>query len=292
MSDAWNEIEAIEREVYHRFVDGEKKGGLISTGFHVGLPEMSTRKEGAAQPEYSISYILKGEGSFRDSEGKTYRFKPGSVVQRYPEREYGIHREEAFDHVEFFMIIPDSLFESFASTGIIRMEPSVFDAGIDLGFVKRLLSFVGMFRNSSDGETRSVLMDTIPLIIDSFRREALLDRDTGETSLIDRACEMLSGNLGEKLKLEEVAQELGLSYESFRKKFREYKDISPAQFRIQKRLEYAMELLIEDRMQIKEIAFELGYANTAAFAKIFQKGTGQAPAVFRSEYRKRVERNL
>ncbi len=281
----------LQREVHHRFVENASQRELISAGFHVGLPELQSRKRNATQPDYSISYILSGEGVFEDEKGKTYEFHPGCVVQRYPGSKYSIHRFESVAHSEFFIVLPRSLYLSFASTGIIQDDYSVFDAGADPVFKSRLSQFVRDFRNSSDGELRVALLETISLIVDCFKRDRSREADSQETLLIDKACQMLSENPGSNLKLETIAQSLGISYESFRKKFRQRKNISPAQFRIQKRLEYAMTLLIEDKAPIKEIAFELGYANSANFNKLFQKATGQSPAAFRTQHRQRIERN-
>ena len=291
MSSYHASIRNIKREIHHRFVEGDPSSELISTGFHMGLPELQNRKAGAIQPEYSISYILQGEGEFTDDQGNLFSFSPGCIVQRYPSICYGIHRPESFTHVEFFIILPRSLFESFQKTGVIQNQHSVFDAGIDSVFINKLSTFVHQFETSTNSEARFILMETIGLIIDCFKRDRSLFHDTEDKRLIEQACLLLSDGFQEKLKLETVADELGLTYESFRKKFRQRKKISPAQYRIQKRLEKAMALLIEDRMPIKEIAFNLGYSNAANFAKIFQKITSQPPAKFRSEHRKRIERN-
>ncbi|MDE0767236.1 MAG: AraC family transcriptional regulator [Opitutaceae bacterium] len=281
----------IEREIHHRFIETDPANELISTGFHMGLPELQTRKVDATQPEYSISYILQGEGEFTDNHDNVFPFSPGCIVQRYPGMPYSIHRPKSFTHLEFFLILPRSLFESFTKTGIIQNQYSVFDAGIDSVFINKLSTFVHQFTTSTNNDTRFILMETIALIIDCFKRDRSLLHDSEDRRLIEQACLLLSDGFEEKLKLEAVADKLGLSYESFRKKFRAYKNISPAQYRIQKRIEQAMTLLIEDSIPIKEIAFNLGYSNVANFAKVFQKATGAPPATFRSEHRKRIERN-
>lgn len=292
MREIIRRLDEIEREVHHRFVSSSTGEDLLSTGFHVGLPELLTRKMNAAQGAYSLSYVLRGEGEFRDDKGKRFTFAPGSVVQRYPNRRYSIHRFESFEHLEFFMIPPQSLYASFLETGIAQSEPSVFKVGLDAVFLKRLLSYVHDFKTYTRNETRHLLLDTIPLILEFYRRERLMQRSQAEDDLIERASYLLGDELDQSLNLESIAESLGLSYESFRKKFRKAKNTSPAQFRTQKRLECAMSLLIEDAIPIKQIAYELGYANPSSFTKRFQTATGQSPATFRDAHRKRMERNL
>lgn len=285
-------LDRIQREVHHRMVKRDGGRGLISTGFHMGLPELQLKKRAATQAEYSISYIMRGRGWFSDSLGKRYDFAPGSVVQRYPNRKYDVFRDDAFPHLEFFLILPKPLYEGFLATGLTVVQPSVFNAGIDVLFVNRLLDFVQRFRSSSSNEVRSILMETLPLVIEFYNRDRSLERDSKDKENIERACQLLGSDFGSKISLESIAHEIGLSYESFRKKFREHKEISPSQYRIHKKQERAMELLIEDRLSIKEIAHELGYENPANFSRLFQKATGYPPGSFRAEHRSRSERNL
>jgi AraC-like DNA-binding protein len=83
-----------------------------------------------------------------------------------------------------------------------------------------------------------------------------------------------------------------MSYESFRKKFREHLDTSPTQYRTQKRLEHAVNLLIEGRVTIKEVAFEIGYSDVGNFSKQFHAWMGQTPGQFRKSNRSRLDRNI
>ncbi len=283
---------SIEREVYHRKVDGKNAIELISTGFHVGLPELRVSRRDVKQPEYSISYIIKGEGEFADSDGKVYRFRPGHVIQRYPNRNYSIHRDEAFEHAEFFIIIPKSIFRSFRDTGVIQEIKSVFDVGLDPVFLKKLDEFVYQFRTSNSRDIRILTMETIQILIDFFKRDRVRRQDSSDKRKIEKACLLLGQELGEKIQLEKIAEQVGMSYESFRKKFREYRGSSPTQYRTQKRFEHAAHLLIEDRVGIKEIAYDVGYADVGNFSKQFQKWIGQTPGQFRKLNRLRLDRNI
>jgi len=51
------------------------------------------------------------------------------------------------------------------------------------------------------------------------------------------------------------------------------------------RMEYAVELLLSDTCDIKEIAFRVGYSHPSYFARIFKRNFGVTPSVFREQHR-------
>ena len=84
---------------------------------------------------------------------------------------------------------------------------------------------------------------------------------------------------------EEIAIKLCLSYSSFRKTFKEYTGFSPAKFINDVRMRKAKELLTNTSMNIKEVAYSVGYNNHDYFFTAFRHTTGQTPA----EYRKMTQ---
>ena len=59
--------------------------------------------------------------------------------------------------------------------------------------------------------------------------------------------------------------------------------ISPHNYVIQKRMDIAKTYLIDKNKSIKEIAVDLGFADTYAFSKQFRKCVGLSPSEFRKE---------
>jgi AraC-like DNA-binding protein len=74
---------------------------------------------------------------------------------------------------------------------------------------------------------------------------------------------------------------MGLSYERFRKIFRQRQGLSPGDYRIRRRIDQAKALITQHRLSNKEIAYALGYADPFTFSKQFKQVVGMSPAVFR-----------
>ena len=80
---------------------------------------------------------------------------------------------------------------------------------------------------------------------------------------------------------EEIAAQLGVGYSWFRRSFKDYTGISPAQYQIQLRLIRAKELLSRTSLNISEIAYKLHFENGGQFATFFKKREGLTPKEYR-----------
>lgn len=75
-----------------------------------------------------------------------------------------------------------------------------------------------------------------------------------------------------------AARAAGLSYESFRKKFRALFGESPQAWSNRRTIERARKLIYEERLGNKEIADRLGFCDEFHFSKRFRQVTGQTPS--------------
>lgn len=81
--------------------------------------------------------------------------------------------------------------------------------------------------------------------------------------------------------LADAAKAAALSQRQFRRRFHAETGIGWQQFLHQARMLRAMELLARPGATITEIVFEVGFNSPSAFAKSFQRFTGQLPSQFR-----------
>jgi AraC-like DNA-binding protein len=103
---------------------------------------------------------------------------------------------------------------------------------------------------------------------------------------VRRAVAAVERDLADPAPLPAVARELGLSYEAFRKRFREWVGVSPGQHRMERRIEWASRLLLEGEAPLKDIARRVGFCDEFDFSRRFKRVTGVAP----SRYRRRALR--
>ena len=103
-------------------------------------------------------------------------------------------------------------------------------------------------------------------------------------SLIEPAVHHISENYRKKeIKVEELAALCGISRKYFTKLFSTYYDLTPKQYIINLKLDYARKLLIaEPQMSIMQISEACLFSNVYYFSRLFSEHVGQSP----SEYRK------
>jgi AraC-like DNA-binding protein len=103
--------------------------------------------------------------------------------------------------------------------------------------------------------------------------------------MINRARLRIREALESNLTIQQVAQELGISYSNFRKLFKEYTGVAPSMYQQELRLQRAKEMLSTTNMSIKEIAYRLNFESPDYFSSKFKIKTGIKPSDFRSETR-------
>jgi AraC-like DNA-binding protein len=90
-------------------------------------------------------------------------------------------------------------------------------------------------------------------------------------------------NFKEKILLEEVADLAGLVPNSFCRYFKSRTGKSYSQFLIEIRVGYACKLIIENKLNMKQLCFESGFQNFSCFHKNFKRVTGKSPKQYRNQ---------
>jgi AraC-like DNA-binding protein len=96
-----------------------------------------------------------------------------------------------------------------------------------------------------------------------------------------RAEELLASDLERRVELREVAADLDLGYDTFRRRFAERFGRSPLAFRNERRLEVAATWLRLTTMTHREIARRLGYTDEFHFSRRFRARFGTSPSAYR-----------
>jgi len=86
----------------------------------------------------------------------------------------------------------------------------------------------------------------------------------------------------EKLKLETLARQHGLSPTHFRKLFREHYGKSPRTAHLDAKMGSACDYLVYSDLTISEIADRIGFTNVHNFSRAFRKAIGHPPSTYRT----------
>ena len=87
----------------------------------------------------------------------------------------------------------------------------------------------------------------------------------------------------EKIRINEVAYEMGINRCYLSTAFKKMTGYSPAEYLLQVRMEKAKSLLMKTNYSINRIATEVGYADQLAFSRMFKRRFGESPARYRQE---------
>ena len=118
---------------------------------------------------------------------------------------------------------------------------------------------------------------------EAFRsRNAQFIRSDADKKKLQAAKEIVRQRLQNPLSLGELAKEVGINEYKLKKGFKELFGTTVFAYLAQLRLENACRLLRDTQQNVKEIAYELGYASPQHFQRVFKQQYGVTPGQFRA----------
>ena len=230
---------------------------------------------------YTLLYLMEGCGRFVDWNGRAAGLRPGDLVQRMPGRTHTVRRDPDCRWLEFFLVLPASLFEALQRLGCIPVNRPLLHPGLTSLLVTNLQGVIRSLPHQAGLSAGQVVAESHALLARLFDADREHRRESVESQTVRRGREELSHDLHLRVAVREIAAEIGVGYETFRKLFRRYQGASPKEYRVRRRIDQARHLLSAEQLSVKEIAVRLGYPDVAAFVKQFRRVTGKTPSQFR-----------
>ncbi len=101
---------------------------------------------------------------------------------------------------------------------------------------------------------------------------------------LQRVLDFIEANLADDIELEQLAAVAGSSRYHFSRSFRNATGFPPYRYLIQRRIEVAKAMLLEDELSLEKISAQCGFKSSAQFAVIFKQVFGTTPSRFRREH--------
>ena len=232
---------------------------------HAGVPEKPMRTLG----NYALVYLLNGEGTFKDARGAHFKVKPGDLWLIFPEIShwYGPARDSLWD--EFYIVFSGPIFDLWRAKGML--DPS--------RPIRRLQPVDYWLRRLQE----VVVTEPDPLqqvcSLQHLLAEALeASDDSLEPDWLAQARLLLQT---EEEGVHKVSRSLGMSYETFRKRFTTATGVSPGLYQTTKLIDKACALMVAGTLTNKEIAERLNFCDEFHFSRRFKKIMGLTPTQFR-----------
>lgn len=225
---------------------------------------------------YSLVLIFGGTGRYRDDSGANFALKPGDVILLDPHIEhwYGPDEGELWD--EIFVIFDGPVFD-------VWFQKHYVDLGQKCLHLKPLPYWIERFVYACGTQHRD---DSYEHIKDVLRLQELLSEIYRATRVDDRQndswVDQAKRALEDQQDAHRVATLLGMSYETFRKKFKRHQGMAPQQYLIHMTMKTAQQALDSSDQPIYQIALSLGFCDEFHFSKQFTKFVGCAPSDYRN----------
>ncbi|OGV49257.1 MAG: hypothetical protein A2X49_10090 [Lentisphaerae bacterium GWF2_52_8] len=270
---------AIRREVAYRTVGPGLSCAVPGCGFIT--KDRRNDITDNTPSDYVMVYVLRGEGSYIDWNGKEHQLRPGCVAQRLPGRKHSTVLVPDGKWYESFLVIGRPFFETLAGYGFVDMEKPVLRPGLRMGLFRQFEELLADIAGGTGQVSPRILLKAHSLLADVYAFDKAARAPEPHAKLVEEAREILGNDLMERISIPELAANFNLSYERFRKVFREQTGVSPGAYRLRRRIEKACQMLSGTELSVKETAYALGYADMHSFSKQFAHVMGVSPSRFR-----------
>ncbi|MCW8130110.1 MAG: helix-turn-helix domain-containing protein [Planctomycetota bacterium] len=258
-----------------------KEAGVVNVGFTL-KPTAEGYYVNRIRPHFLFLYVLRGEGTFTDWNGQSFPVRAGHLIQMPEGIPHSIVHRGDGRWAECYCAVNPRFHAVLCELGAVDPAARLLFPGLDHGLLLRFDEILDLLRRREPVAHRLALVRAHELLVEAHRLDARRQGPRGGGGeALESARIRLGSNLDQPLDVRAIAREMNLSYERFRKLFRERVGLAPHQYRIQRRIEHAEVLLVEEGRSIKEAAYALGYPDPFAFAKQFKQVTGESPGAFR-----------
>jgi AraC-like DNA-binding protein len=250
--------------------------GLIEFGYFPNKPFILTYDCATL----NFSFLISGEGNYQINGKKVFVKAPCVLVQKPNDHcQYGPLKNGKWE--EFYFIYDPKEQVRYKASNLLN-ESEIYWPIHNLFAVEScILALTDAIDSNQPADVIEQLCETL-LITSKMPKQANY-HDKVVSSIRDLATSIKS-NCSQTLNFNAVAEQLGLSYSSFRRSWMMLYGVSPKTYQIDVRITKAANLLISTDMPVSVIAEEVGYSDPAYFSTLFKKRYTQNPVSYRKSY--------
>lgn len=241
-------------------------------------------QKGRMLHEYQLLYICSGKGTLHTSSCPTRQVEAGDMFLIFPGEWHTYQPDPATGWQEYFIGFQGTNIDHRVQAGFFSPHNPVYRIG---HHETAIMLYNQAIQTATQQEAyfqqllAGIVNHLLGLMFMVSHNRTLHDSARQSTDLVDRARHLMQEMVEHELTMPQVADQLNISYATFRHLFKRVTGLSPVQYFINLRLHRAKELLRGTDTPIKEISYMLHFENPEYFATLFKKRTGFTPSEFR-----------
>ncbi|MFL9651851.1 AraC family transcriptional regulator [Exiguobacterium chiriqhucha] len=237
----------------------KKSAGI--TALSASLTNFTYKKH--AHEEYAVGVTLRGIQHYQ-LDGALQLSHPSGVMLFNPEQAHDgmAHDETGLDYVMLYLD-PQMFAEIIEKKDVIRFpNPVVYDSELK----KRILN---LSQAVLDGRDEALCTELLLPLTDSLFKQETITSYPKDDVFIEKSKELIQGNLGSVLRVDEISGKLGLSKFQFIRAFKAKTGIPPYQYFLNSKIKVAKQL-IEQTHDVYMAVVECGFVDLNHLNKHFK----------------------
>lgn len=243
-------------------------------------------RSGRVLSEYQLVYVIRGGGYFTSASCRRQRVEAGTMILLFPDEWHTYYPDKSSGWDEYWVGFRGQYAESLMTSGFFSPAEPLLHIGVSatiVGLYEDIFGFAAREKSGCQQMISSIVMHILGSVY--YKRKNQAFANTYVVDKINQARILMKECCEKRLSPEEIAARLGLGYSWFRRMFRRYTGVSPAQYMMQQKVLRAKELLSSTQMNVSEIAYRLDFENAGQFSTLFRTRTGMTPTQFRRRAR-------
>ena len=240
-------------------------------------------EEGRALNEYQLLYITEGKGVFTSTHQQETELNEGDMFLLFPGEWHTYHPDPETGWKSYWIGFKGKNIDERVGLRFLLREKPIYHIGFS-SVIVQLYESAYATATAEEAYSQQLLAGIVNHLIGmmySLERNIELNKNHAHVDMVNRARLRIREALESSLTIQQVAEELGVSYSNFRKLFKEYTGLSPAAYQQDLKLQRAKELLKTTNLSIKEIAYRLNFDSPDYFSAKFKIKTGRKPSEMR-----------
>lgn len=231
---------------------------------------------------FIIHYILDGKGEFTVN-NKTYKLgkKDGFLIRPGEETYYKADDKDPW--IYMWIGFNGIKAETYLKYANLDENNHIFKYEKDSSLKKCILEILSL--NIMNNSNRLKIDGLLYLFIGNLiENNKYMDKENSNTQVdeyINISIDFINNNYSNNIKVNDIANYVGLNRSYFSNLFTKKIGISPQEYLLSLKMEKACNLLTNLQLSIGDVARQVGYEDQLTFSKIFKKSKGVSPKLYR-----------